>query len=267
MDARSAIGVFDSGSGGLTVLAALERAFPHENFVYYADTANLPYGGKTPSQILALSQHIVSFFEHRVHAKMVIAACHTSSALALEHIHSAIPLVGTIFPLIDTLRALQPAHIGLIATQASIDSQNHVRIFRQHGLKGRITPIACPAFVPLIEAPTWDEAAILAACKTSLSPLKDCDALIYGCTHYPLIEGAIKAHLPQTPHFVDAADSIVTTVDRMLHAEHLANPQKLRGTTQFVCSGSRLQLEQKLRTFQAKLTSDRANTWVATSKS
>ena len=189
---KAPIGLFDSGSGGLTVLRLLQQQLPHENFVYFADTINLPYGTKTAEQITRYTHAALTWLQNEAQVKLIVVACHTSSALALEQTKDqfTIPIIGMIYPLIQTiLDHAQHKKIGIIATPASAASRMHATILYQHGFAGQITSISCPDFVPLIEAPVHDEEALILAAQQYLTPFhaESLDTLIYGCTHYPLI--------------------------------------------------------------------------------
>ena len=137
------IGIFDSGIGGLTVLRELQRLLPHENFIYFADTAHLPYGDKTPEQIQGYSRRIITWLQDDMNARLVVAACHTSSALALDQISPEfkVPVVGTIYPALQTiLRDYPYSRLGIIATPASVKSCHHEKALINAALKDMCSP-------------------------------------------------------------------------------------------------------------------------------
>lgn len=235
------IGIYDSGIGGLTVLKTLREKMPNENFVYFADTANLPYGNKSPQQILDFSHNIISWFQNEIGAKLVIAACHTSSSLALDKIKHDfhIPVIGTIYPLVNgVLNNAAHNNIGIIATQASINSRMHETMLQQHGFSGKITSIACPDFVPLLESHEINHSALKTAAHDYLSAFKDAklDTLIYGCTHYPFVKYIIEEILPVDVHHLDPAHFIATEACDYLTKTSQLNDTNKNVQTDFYCS-------------------------------
>lgn len=235
------IGIYDSGIGGLTVLRALQAAFPKEHFVYFADTANLPYGDKSPEEILGFSTNIIEWMTTTQQVKLVVAACNTSSAIALDVLKNQIktPLVGTILPLLKEIKA-QYLHrsFGILATPASIKSRTHERLLREAGIQGSIESIACPLFVPLIEAGRLEDQELLEAARLYLQPFAsgELDTLIFGCTHYPWIKPLIQQHIPATITLLDPAHAMVNEVQTLLNTHHLQNQGPEMGTTSFYCS-------------------------------
>ena len=238
------IGIYDSGIGGLTVLNELVSQFPYENFVYFADTFHLPYGNKSQEQIIQYSHDIISFFQNTINAKMVIAACNTSSALALDVISNDfhIPIIGTIYPLLGHIH--NSKKLGIIATQASADSRMHERIFKSHGFEGEVISVGCPKFTPLIEAGSFDSDE-LKECATeylSLFQRQKIDTLVYGCTHYPFIKNLIESLLPESTKYIDPAHYIAQEVKKFM-----IQPQTKRGSVQYYCSSDPEIFEQKLK--------------------
>ena len=144
--------MYDSGIGGLSVLNELKKTLPNEDYVYFADTANMPYGNKSRDQIINYSRKIILFFQNEIKAKLVVAACHTSSAVALENIAHEFytPIIGTINPIMKHMKSGYK-RVGVIATQASIESGMHKQIISQMKNPPEVVSVACPDFVPLIE--------------------------------------------------------------------------------------------------------------------
>jgi len=235
------IGIYDSGIGGLTVLKTLQEKFPHENFVYFGDTLNLPYGAKSQDQIITYSRNIMTWLQQEAHVKLVVAACHTSSALALEEISQGfeIPIVGTIYPLMkNVLKKENIRKIGIIATPASIKSLMHEKILRKSGFQGEILSIACPEFVPLIEAEKWNKNVLKEHVEYYLKMFIDqkFDTLIYGCTHYPFIKSLIEEILPLWVTQIDPAEYMALEVFEILSKRKLLNDETLKGKISFFCS-------------------------------
>ncbi len=245
------IGIYDSGVGGLTVLKTLIERLPNEQFVYFADTANLPYGNKPPEQIIEFSHNIISWFQNTVKAKMVIAACHTSSAIALRDAAHGydIPVIGTIYPMLPTVLGTEHKNIGILATPASVKSRIHENIFKAYGFGGKIVSISCPNFVPLIEAEQMDFATLDFHIQEYLATFKqeELDTLIFGCTHYPLIKANITKFLPDNIKYIDPAEYITSEVINHLQANQLLNNSQTKILPQFYCSKDTEVFSSKLR--------------------
>lgn len=222
------IGVFDSGIGGLTVAREIMRQMPNEKIIYFGDTARLPYGNKSRETVTRFSRQIVHFLEsHQV--KMIVAACNTASAYALDEIEkeSDIPMIGVVKPGARTAAGVtKNGKIGVIGTQATISSQiysHYIREFsdREVSIYGK----ACPLFVPLVEEgllkdPVTDEIA-----RRYLSELIDSgiDTLILGCTHYPLIRSTIGKIMGETVTLVNPAYETARELKERLEKKNLLN--------------------------------------------
>ena len=246
------IGVYDSGVGGLTVLQVLQQHLPHENFVYFADTAHLPYGNKTPEQIKEYTHEILRWMQDIADVKMIVAACHTSSAIALPDLASqfTMPIIGTIDPL---LNVLPDNGIGIIATPAAANSRMHEHIFRHHGFTSPIVAIGCPDFVPLIEEGLetghLNTTLLKKRAEEYLKPFytQPLHTLIYGCTHYPLISSIIENVLPQNIRCIDPAEAITKKVVQTLQDRHLLNAKNFKPSIKFECNTDQAVFQQKLR--------------------
>lgn len=231
------IAVFDSGIGGVTVLKALQELLPKESFVYFADSANLPYGTKSKEQICTYTKSVLSFLQDELDAKLIVVACHTSSAHALTSLQSSfsVPIIGTIKPLLSAIS--KHSDLGLIATPASIASGTHEKIFRENGFTGSFYATACERFVPLIEEGDRGSQTLAQYVKEYLSVFekKPITALIYGCTHYPLIKPLIEKFLPNSVQSLDPAPLIATEVFNLLLESELLNNQD-SSFLKFYCS-------------------------------
>ena len=207
LNTHQPIGVFDSGVGGLTVLTELQRVLPNESILYFGDTANLPYGTKTPSEILHFVRAILNWMVS-CHAKMVIMACNTSSALALEQVQSeyAIPILGVILP--AARAAVQNGkRLGVIATPATAQSHAYRNAIQEISPQAKVWEIGCPEFVPLIEHNQIHEPETRTIVYRYLHGLihTPIDTLVYGCTHYPLLSSVICDLLPPTVTLINPA--------------------------------------------------------------
>lgn len=245
LSSQSPIGVFDSGVGGTTVLRKLTRALPGEKILYFADTANLPYGDKTPAQILAYSMAILDWMAAQG-VKMVVVACHTSSALAYPHMHASFsfPILDVIQPFSEALLTHQKT-IGVFATLASLKSEMHKKIIQSYYPEVEVFSVACPEWVSIIESGQIHQADTTFYLKKYLEPILEQrpDALVYGCTHYPLLENNLKKVIPNYVNhlpFIDPADALVDKVIRYLAEKNLLNqePEKMQtGYTRFYTTG------------------------------
>ena len=243
MISKKPIGVFDSGIGGLTVLRQLQRALPQEDFVYFADSENLPYGDKSPEQIIDYARKTISWLQNDIDAKLVVAACHTSSAIALDLLapEFSIPIIGTIHPMVETvLQNHQNRKIGIIATPTSVDSLMHEKTLRKAGFKGEIHSIPCPNFVPIIESGRLSGPELLRSTSEYLRifETEHLNTLIYGCTHYPWISEVIQDTLPKGVDLIDPADNIAAKVSQELYKHKMLNTSWNKVKAQFYCSGS-----------------------------
>jgi len=195
---RRAIGVFDSGVGGLTVVRALRRVLPGEDIIYLGDTARVPYGNKSPRTVEKYSLGCQRFLLDRG-VKLVLIACNTASANALPALREAspVPVIGAVEPGAQSaLAATTTGHIGVIGTLGTVRSGAYPKAIGERDPQAKLAQLACPLLVPLAEE-GWidDEIAVLVA-RRYLTELfaKDTriDTLVLGCTHYPLLRDVLE---------------------------------------------------------------------------
>ena len=216
----SAIGVFDSGIGGLTVLHQIIEALPKENTVYLGDTARAPYGTKSVETVLRYSFENCQFLVDKG-VKMIVVACNTSTAIALRRLQEnlAIPVLGVIEPGVRrAVKSTKNKKVGVIGTEATIQSGAYTRALKQADAKIEVYSRACPLFVPLVEEGWIDNAVVEMTVKAYLSSFKQSgiDTLILGCTHYPLLKKAIRKFMGSKVCLVDSAEEIAKEVELML---------------------------------------------------
>lgn len=181
------IGVFDSGIGGLNVLKNIIEKYPQHEYLYFGDTIHLPYGDKSKEELLAYATSIISFFE-KEKVNLIIIACGTCSNFKEElATYTTIPIVDCITPTIDLVKK-QYRKVALLATAATISNQVFTSRLTQYGIN--VVPIACQSFVPLLEAGRKEEIQVMDYLKEIPS---DTEAIILGCTHYPLLKDKIAA--------------------------------------------------------------------------
>jgi glutamate racemase len=214
------IGVFDSGIGGLTVLRALVNAIPAEDFIYLGDTARLPYGTKSNEVITRYSRENSEFLLAKG-IKLLVVACNTSSAVALEHIASStmVPVVGVIEPgARAAVRASRSGKIGVIGTEATIASGAYTRTIQRMRPNAEIYTRACPLLVPLAEEGWVDNEIAERTVAFYLESLKQSgiDTLLLGCTHYPLLLKMFERVLGRAVRVVDSASATADAVRAQL---------------------------------------------------
>ncbi|HEY9847539.1 MAG TPA: glutamate racemase [Candidatus Caenarcaniphilales bacterium] len=236
---QAKIGVFDSGVGGLTVLQELYRQLPHESILYFGDTAHLPYGTRSPAEILQFVRQILTWMVHEEQVKMAIMACNTSSALALETVRGEfnIPILGLLLPGARAA-AERGKRIGVIATPATIASNSYRRAVLEVDPTAQVWQVACPEFVPLIEQNQISDPYTAEVARNYLSPLlqQQIDTLIYGCTHYPYLAPVLDTILPKSLYRVDPAIHVVVAAAQELELHGLHNTQSAQ-RTRFCVSG------------------------------
>ncbi len=222
---RSRIGVFDSGVGGLTVLRELYRQLPNESILYFADTARLPYGTRSSREILQFGFEILSWMVQQ-DVKMVVMACNTSEALALETLRREfnIPIIGLILP--GARAAVQQGRrIGVIATPATAASNAYRRAILEIEATAQVWQVGCPEFVPLVEQNRLYDPYTAEVARQYLAPLlqQRIDTLVYGCTHYPHLAPILREILPPQVKLVDPAEHIVAAAAQELDLIGLRN--------------------------------------------
>ena len=234
------IGVFDSGIGGLTVVRAITDRLPHENIVYFGDTARVPYGPKSPQVVREYAGQDVDFLTARG-VKMIVVACNTVSAVALDIVQqrTRVPVIGMIMPGAEAaVSATSKRRIGVIGTRATINSNAYTHALRQIDTEVLVFAAECPLFVPLAEEGWIDHKVTHLVAKEYLFPLTldKIDTLILGCTHYPVIRPAITAALGPQVRLIDSGDAAAAEVERMMDERSLRNPSTQRPHLQFFVS-------------------------------
>ena len=257
MSAAAPLGVFDSGIGGLTVAHALFERLPGESVVYFGDTARVPYGPKSPETVRRYSGEILAFLLQRG-VKMVVVACNTSTAHALEYLRerSPVPVVGVIEPgARAAVRASVLGRIGVIGTAGTVASGAYERALRAIRATVEVHGQACPLFVPLIEEGWFDHPATELIAREYLAPLRAAgvDALVLGCTHYPLIKPLLARVMGPGVRLIDSAEETAEAVHHELAARQLLAPAGGAGDHQFVVSDD----EPHFRTVGARFLGER----------
>jgi glutamate racemase len=214
------IGVFDSGIGGLTVLAALRHLMPNDSFVYLGDTARVPYGTKSAETVVRYSRECADFLTEKG-VRAIVVACNTASACALPDLASRydVPILGVVDPGADAaIASTRGDVVGVIGTAGTIGSNAYGNALKARRPSIRVVSRACPLLVPLIEE-GWitDDVAKMVVSKY-LGDMKSegIDTLILGCTHYPLLSKVIADELGSGVRLVDSADTTALALRDLL---------------------------------------------------
>ena len=218
---RPTIGVFDSGFGGLTVLKALLELIPDADYLYFGDTARLPYGSKSVETVARYAVEAAHFLEGHG-AEALVIACNTATALALDRITDAahVPVVGVVEPGAASAMAVSKnKKVVVIGTEATVSSHAYRKALEARGLEAREK--ACPLLVPLVEEgwvehPVTEDVARIYLAEGFADGFGDADVLVLGCTHYPLLKTLLRRVAPAHVNIVDSAESTARVVAERL---------------------------------------------------
>jgi glutamate racemase len=228
---KPCIGVFDSGFGGLTVLKALLEVIPEADYLYFGDTARLPYGSKSAETVAKYAVEAANFLEQRG-AQLLVIACNTATALALDRITIAasVPVVGVVGPGAEgAAQASQNRRVAVIGTEATVSSHAYRKALEARGIQVREK--ACPLLVPLVEEgwvehPVTEQIARIYLDEVFGDGFQSADVLVLGCTHYPLIKPILERAAPPHVAIIDSAESTARAVkDLLQHAPFQATSE------------------------------------------
>lgn len=228
------IGVFDSGVGGLTVAREIMRQLPNEKIVYFGDTARVPYGNKSKNNIIKYSRQIIRFLKTKG-VKAIVIACNTASAMALDEIEPEldIPIIGVVKPGAKVaVEKTKNKRIGIIATEATINSGLYTEVIKQLDEEVVVTAKACPLFVPLVEEGWLKDPVTIEVANRYLAELKNknVDTLVLGCTHYPLLRHTVGEIMGENVTLVNPAYETAVSLGRLLEEKNLAAGNEHRYT-------------------------------------
>lgn len=229
--AQKAIGVLDSGVGGLTVVQEIFSLLPFESIVYFGDTARMPYGPRSYEEVRGFALEIIEFLQHQ-EIKMVVVACNSATAAGLPYYQErcGIPVLGVIEPGVRAaLSYTRNGRVGVIGTTGTIGSSAYLKALQKENPALHIITRACPLFVLLVENDLVDTPEAEKVACEYLSPLREAaiDTLILGCTHYPLMSGLIQQVVGPGVKLVSSAEETAREVKEILLSRDLLNP--LRG--------------------------------------
>lgn len=217
---KEPIGIFDSGVGGLTVYKEIRKAFPQEDIVYFGDTARVPYGSKSPQTVLNYSIQNARFLIQN-HAKIIVVACNTASAVALSHLSNLlpVPVIGVIIPGSQAaVKATRNNKIGIIGTYGTVNSNAYQDEIHSYSSQITVLAKACPLFVPLVEEGWEDHSVTKTIAREYLEEFcrKGFDTLILGCTHYPILKKTLREITSEKITLIDSAEVIAKSLRQYL---------------------------------------------------
>jgi glutamate racemase len=222
----SAVGVFDSGVGGLSVLAALRAELPHERFVYFADTAYAPYGERGDAYVIERSRTVVEHLRREHGIKALVVACNTATTAAIHLMRAEnpdLPIVGLEPGLKPAVAASRTGRISVMATRGTLASTKYATLRASFAGSADVRPVPCDGLVKAIEG--FDSAGIAALCERYMAeagPFGDApgevDTVVLGCTHYPLVKDELRRHAPATLRFIDTGVPVAQQTRRLLTA-------------------------------------------------
>jgi glutamate racemase len=226
--------------GGLTVVRELHRQLPHESLVYFGDTARVPYGNKSPDTVRRYAREILAFLLGR-DVKLVVVACNTASAHALDDLRrvSPVPVEGVVEPgARAAVAASGKGPIGVIGTAGTMKSGAYQRAIQALAPRAQVVQCECPLFVPLVEEGWLDAPATRLVAHTYLDPLKamGIDTLVLGCTHYPLLKPLLAEVVGRGITLIDSAEETARAVAHTIIEHGLATPEGGEGHSHFVVS-------------------------------
>jgi glutamate racemase len=244
------LGVFDSGTGGLTVVRSILDDLPHESVVYFGDHGHFPYGPRALEEVRDFALAIAGYLVERG-VKLLVIACNTATSAAIEDVRAAVPVpvIGVVEPAVrSAIRATRNGRVGLIGTVGTIDSGSYQRAFERAraelpdqvaAAELRLESRACPRFVEFVEAGDTTSDDLLGTAADYLAPLRaaDVDTLILGCTHYPLLRGALHHVMGPAVLLVSSADETASDVYDVLAADGLLADGEREPAHEFVTSG------------------------------
>jgi glutamate racemase len=236
------IGIFDSGVGGLTVVRSLLEKLPQESFIYFGDTAHVPYGNKSEQELMRYAREIIAFLLDQ-DVKAIIVACGTHSSITLPRIVEQydIPLLGVVKAAAScAVKTARNGKIGIAATQATVNSRAYTNEIKRLDSKLEVYETACPSFVPLVEAGKLEEEETREAVSEYLQPLLDqgIDTLVLGCTHYPFLAKVINEFTGEGIEVIDPSCKTVEQVIDIFSRQDLFNKNNQINFRKFYVSGN-----------------------------
>ena len=267
MKKTAPIGIFDSGIGGLTVANAIQKELPNEQLIYFGDIAHLPYGDKSTEAIKTYSKHITQFLLEK-ECKAIIIACNTASALAYQEVKRIVNKQALVINVIDPIvnyisNKYTDQKVGIIGTKGTIKSRVYVRKIKKINPTIDVTSLATPLLAPMIEEGFFNNKISQTIINNYLSTksFKKINALVLGCTHYPLIKKEVENYYNGNCEIIDSAQIVAHKVKERLNKTELINPYKTSPHHFFVSDYTKA-FEQSARLFfKGKIKLENINIW------
>ena len=235
----NAIAVFDSGLGGLTVVKALREHLPHEEIIYFGDTARVPYGGKSRETVIRYAREISTFLLSQK-IKALVVGCNTASAYAADVLAAEfqLPVFNVIDPLIKEISVLPAKKIAVLGTAATVRSGVYQTRLAEILPNATVIGIPCPLFVPIVEEHFQNHPAARMVVEEYLAPVKEAkvDTLILGCTHYPLLYRPIREYLGDEVRIVDSASACAKQIQMALSPQPFNNSLSVKDKLKYFVS-------------------------------
>ncbi|MEH7305439.1 glutamate racemase [Neobacillus drentensis] len=240
---KQAIGVIDSGVGGLTVAKEVMRQLPNEKIIYVGDTARCPYGPRTTKEVKRFTWEMTSFLLNQK-IKMLVIACNTATAAALDEIRNelSIPVLGVINPgARAAIKKTKNYRVGIIGTEGTVKSGAYERALKSLNSRLFVKAHACPKFVPLVESNEFNGPIAEKIVDEALKPMlnQNLDTLILGCTHYPLLEPVIKQVMGESVSVISSGDETAREISAILQYNGLLDTCEEEPEHEFYTTGSR----------------------------
>mgnify|MGYP006096453129 CR=1 FL=1 len=237
---NKSIGVFDSGLGGLTVLKELKKHMPNESFIYFGDTAHLPYGNKSKQSIIEYSQYIANFLYSK-NIKALVVACNSASAVVLNVLEKkySIPILNVIDPSIyHAVNHSDAQSIGIIGTETTINSNTYNKKIHYIDSAIKVVNQACPLFVPIIEEGLINNSFTMEIANYYLKKINasNIDTLILGCTHYPVMQNVFNKVINKDIYIINSAEATAKYVNQYLLNQNLTIKLKSNNSDQYYVS-------------------------------
>lgn len=242
LGAKSPIGIFDSGVGGLSVLRAVRAQMPEESVIYFGDQGHIPYGPRPMEQIREFSEAITNFLLER-DAKIIVVACNTASAAALKYLRERFPamqFVGMEPAVKPAAETTQTGKVGVLATPATFQGALYASVVERFANGVELFQDTCPGLVQQIEGGKLDGGPVTRKIlEDALHPMleKNIDTVVLGCTHYPFVIPLIEEIVGENVRVIDPAPSVARQVKRLLEAGGTRSDSSVRGVVRFYTSG------------------------------
>jgi glutamate racemase len=236
------IGAFDSGMGGLSIVAELRRLLPYEDIVFYADNANCPYGERSDEWVRARSAEIARFLLERG-AKAIVVACNAASAAGLEHLRAiySLPIVGLVPAVKPAVETTRSKTVGVLATPVAIRGRLLADVIERFAQPAGVEVVACApeGWVEAVERGELDTPEITENVRRAVTPLleKGADAIVLGCTHYPFLKPLIRQVAGDSMKIIDSGEGVSRQTARVLQSRHLLHPHDNPGKLTVYTSG------------------------------